>query len=80
MDGHRLQAFWSKPMTRDPIADFLAKGGKINSIPDGERSIDEREFRFRGDAFEARKIRERHVVVDSCGREHVRNGLGEWLS
>jgi hypothetical protein len=29
---------------------------------------------------EQRLIDQRHVVVDHLGREHVRNGLGEWLS
>ena len=25
-------------------------------------------------------IAERHIIIDHLGREHVRNGLGEWLS
>jgi hypothetical protein len=62
---------------QEQIAAFLAKKGATR-IPAGERTMDYRQMRaaVRG---EQALIDERHVVVDHCGREHVRNGLGEWI-
>ena len=56
----------------------LARGVKVERVAEGERTIDEREFYAAH--RENRLIRERHVVVGSNGVEHVRNGLGEWIS
>ena len=69
-------------MTNDDLVQaFLARGGKVTRVETGERAVDEKAWRYRGDRFdEQRRIDERHVVVGSNGVEHVRNGLGEWLS
>lgn len=71
------------------VAAALARGVQVTHLPAGERAIDEYTFRrYRGDDLDRvlrakadhDPINERHVVVDHRGVEHVRNGLGEWLS
>jgi len=72
------------------VAQFLAKGGQIKRVASGERTITEKQFwDNRGDKApaklsaaalaEADAIKERHYVTGSNGREHCRNGLGEWI-
>ena len=66
------------------IAEFIARKG-VTRVEAGVRLVDEKAWRYRGDSFdglsrEQRAINERHVVIGSNGVEHVRNGLGEWLS
>ena len=70
----------------DLIAAFLAKGGKVTRVNDGERTISEKELwqARRQDrkavSDEQRLINERHEVIDHKGQSHFRNGLGEWIS
>ena len=63
------------------IAAFLARKG-VTKIAEGVRAMSAREVweRTQGDRFEQRRIDERHVIIGADGREHVRNGLGEWIS
>lgn len=62
---------------QEQIAAFIASRG-VTRVAAGEATYDRRTMykAVRGDND---LIRERHVVVDHCGRERVRNGLGEWI-
>jgi hypothetical protein len=63
------------------IAAFLAARG-VTKVPAGERTLSERDMyqRVRGEPTVDHLISERRTVVDHCGRERVRNGLGEWIA
>ncbi len=70
--------------TESMVAAFIARKG-VTRVQEGERTISEKEFwqARREDrkvvSEEQRLIDERHIVVGSDGREHCRNGLGEWI-
>lgn len=65
------------------VAEFLAKRGATR-VPEGKGALNlsARDWRrkVRGEPTEDELIRARRVVIDHAGREHVQNGLGEWIS
>ncbi len=70
----------------EQIAAFLAAKG-ATKIPTGANVLGDMTSRDWAKAVRSTvklnardPISERHVVVDHIGREHVRNGLGEWIS
>lgn len=78
----------------EKIRAYLATKG-ARKVPEGTGHMTKRDWyeaerageRYRSKAAaespeqeQDRLWKERHYVTDHLGREHVRNGLGEWLS
>ena len=69
-----------KPLTKAELSAIAASATvPITRVPEGHRATSDRDLYLAARA-EQREIDRRIIVVDHCGREHVRNGLGEWLS
>jgi hypothetical protein len=65
----------------EQIAAFIARRG-VTRVPEGTATLTERQLyrAVRGEPTTDDLIRQRQVVIDHAGREHVRNGLGEWIA
>lgn len=69
-----------KPLTKAELSAIASRATvPVTRIPEGERATSEREL-FLAARGEQSRIEERRVVIDHCGRERVRNGLGEWIA
>lgn len=51
----------SNNTNRDPVAEFLARGGKIQTIEEGVRSLSEREIHTRANGPDKKSYTERRM-------------------
>ena len=69
---------------QEKIAAFIASRG-IKKIPAGHGTMNHftrADWRnvVRGEPTEQDLINQRRVIIGADGREHVQNGLGEWIA